>query len=247
MVFAGSSLAQTSCPTECPGPGSFDGQNCFVMSPPSGGEGFIWNNSLYVTSPAGDGSDCPAGSSWDLANCHIGAIPNDREAFIFDKNVYLKPVCHDPDGTSYWMSIDKIKIHRKSDRYSRDDVMAIGALYNSQTCEVMEHYHGGSGIAKVRGRDISKWVDTNMGVQYGQAGQTPVRPNFHIELAFYDKDICRTNSTKVFRTTCGDDFEYCAWEPAYGEISIPYDLLRSGQNHYRNLGNIEIQLTSHER
>ena len=69
---------QPLCPV-----GNFDGDNCFVLEPPAGTEGFIYEGALYYTA----NPQCTRGS-FDGANCFIGDPVT--QAFKYDGNLYYK-------------------------------------------------------------------------------------------------------------------------------------------------------------
>lgn len=71
---------------------TWDGQNCYRGTPPSGTTAFLYNNGLYYT--ALPGNQCPMTGSWyDGANCYAGWPPAGTTPFIYNNSLYYTPVC----------------------------------------------------------------------------------------------------------------------------------------------------------
>lgn len=72
--------------------GSYDSENCYVGTPPSGTRAFYYPNNqgnFYYT-PV-NGNQCPRpGSYFDGANCFVMDIPSTCDAFIWDNKWYVK-------------------------------------------------------------------------------------------------------------------------------------------------------------
>ena len=70
--------------------GSYDTQNCYVGTPPSGTTAFIYANNFYYTPVSGN--QCPMPGSWfDSVNCFVMEIPSNCSPFIWANNWYVKP------------------------------------------------------------------------------------------------------------------------------------------------------------
>ncbi|MEL6135546.1 MAG: hypothetical protein AAFR59_19480, partial [Bacteroidota bacterium] len=74
----------------CPNGGSFDGANCYVGTPPSGENAFIWANNFYYTPVGANGCPYP-GSFYDGANCFLNNIPANNIGFIYNNRWYYFP------------------------------------------------------------------------------------------------------------------------------------------------------------
>ena len=73
--------------------GSWDGSNCYVGTPPSGTNAFIWGTTFYYTPVPGattPATKCPRpGSSFDGANCWAIPIPGGTNPFIYGNSWYV--------------------------------------------------------------------------------------------------------------------------------------------------------------
>ncbi len=77
--------------------GSYDGANCYVLTPASGTTPFIWEGNLYTS--ALPGNICPDGW-YDGANCFIAATPPGTTPFIWEGNLYTSATYSCPLGVS---------------------------------------------------------------------------------------------------------------------------------------------------
>jgi hypothetical protein len=76
----------------CPILGSYDGANCFIGTPPSGTNAFIFANNFYYTPLPGN--QCPRPGSWyDGANCFVMPIPSQTTPFIWANSWYVVAPC----------------------------------------------------------------------------------------------------------------------------------------------------------
>lgn len=69
--------------------GTFDSENCYVLSPAAGTSPFIYGNGLYTTPLPGN--VCPHGT-FDGANCVIAWIPPGSQGFVYGGNLYTTPL-----------------------------------------------------------------------------------------------------------------------------------------------------------
>lgn len=73
--------------------GSYDTENCYVGTPPSGTTAFIWgdaNGQHFYYTPL-NGNQCPLpGSSFDGANCYVMTIPSNCDPFVWSNNWYVR-------------------------------------------------------------------------------------------------------------------------------------------------------------
>jgi hypothetical protein len=69
--------------------GTFDSENCYVLSPAAGTSPFIYGNGLYTTPLPGN--VCPHGT-FDGANCVIAWIPPGTQGFVYGGNLYTTPL-----------------------------------------------------------------------------------------------------------------------------------------------------------
>jgi len=71
----------------CPYIGQWDTQNCYVGTPPSGTQAFIYANTFYYTDINGT---CSYPGSWfDGYNCSVTSVPNGAQPFIYNNNWYV--------------------------------------------------------------------------------------------------------------------------------------------------------------
>lgn len=76
--------------------GSYDTYNCYVGSPPSGSEAFVYTyqssgNTWFMYTPV-NGNQCPLpGSSFDGANCQYRQVPDGADWFLWNNKWYVKP------------------------------------------------------------------------------------------------------------------------------------------------------------
>jgi hypothetical protein len=84
VVYARADFRGRSCPI-----GSFDGQNCYIGTPPSGTSAFVWGSGFYYT-PFSGTPKCLSGATFDGANCYVMAIPTGVTAFVWQNNWYAQ-------------------------------------------------------------------------------------------------------------------------------------------------------------
>lgn len=236
--------AQVTCNDPCPGDGSFDGANCLIMGPQNGGEGFIYNNSMYISSLTQDGSDCQAGTNWDGANCRIGPVPPNRNPFIYSDSVYLARVCDLPTGPDLYFNINRLKLKVDKDGNNRDRVRVVGQLYENDCSSIHSTYGGSTNLAKVKNKDTDKWITATFGANQFGFPAPHISPNQSVELIFYEKDSClfSSNCSGSQTTVCGNDLHFRSRSNPYGSIVIPYHLLSNPVVHTRDLGEIVIEI-----
>jgi hypothetical protein len=76
-----------ACSNPCPQGGHYDGANCYLGTPPSGTNAFIWQDHYYYT--AVGTNSCPLSGTWyDGANCVFQPIPSGVNPFIYQNHFY---------------------------------------------------------------------------------------------------------------------------------------------------------------
>lgn len=219
-LSVGSAAVAAQC-DPCPGLGSWDTRNCYVMSAPQGSKAFVYDGNLYVTSPNGQPSGCPPGTAWDTANCHAGAVPSGRQAFVYDNKLYLEPIC-DPPGPPKRLSITEVKLNAvKSKALDRDDVSWVAALYDNNNCAATV-FPSRTSIVKIAKRDVGSWRSVKNDQEITAYPDAYLRPNHTIALMLFDRDSCKCDQEFKYALHCSGKIHGQSKSSPYGYVYLKY-------------------------
>lgn len=76
----------------CPPGYSFDARHCYLLTPPSGTAGFIYDQNFYYTPLPGPSCEPPAW--YDGANCFVAPVPSGYSPFVYKNNLYVDTNAH---------------------------------------------------------------------------------------------------------------------------------------------------------